>query len=164
MKKFFLLLFAVGLYAESKDTSYLYVQMFGGPNIVQTEKTSGVKPEFYAGYDASLSLGYRCPYHFSLEAECAFRRNILSSLSYYGATFTLHGYYQSFSYMGNFIWEVPPSWGPVQPCLGVGIGYDVQHMRAPYRGFLWKNYENGFAWQLMALLRCPLPYYLDLSI
>lgn len=68
--------------------------------------------------------------------------------------------------MANFIWYLPVRsfMRATQLYLGVGIGYDVQHMRAYEYYFLWKNFDKGFAWQVLTGLGYALSTNTSLEV
>jgi opacity protein-like surface antigen len=150
------------------DTPF-YAEVFGGANFLQTEKRHGVKSDFDTGYIVSGSLGYRWCYGFRLEAEYAYRRNTFRKLHFYGEDFRTHGHFQSSSYMGNLIWDLPLSdWGcgcwDLQPFIGGGVGYDYQLVRAHEDDFNVKLRKKHFSWQVIAGIFYPIFCNTNISV
>lgn len=146
-----------------------YAEIFGGANFLQTEKNSSIRQDYNTGFIVSGSLGYRWCNGLRLEAEYAYRRNCLSKLYFFGRSFSIHGHFNSSSYMANLLWDVPLSnWGcncwNITPFIGGGIGYDVQKVISNNEGFTFRESKNNFAWQIIAGLGYPIFCNTDLSV
>ena len=151
------------------DSNAFYAEIFGGANFLETEKSGGIKYDYQTGYIVSGSLGYRVCYGLRLEAEYAYRRNLLRKVNFFGRSFSMHGHFQSSSYMANLLWDLPLSrWGcefwKIRPFIGGGIGYDFQQIKAHHAGFTYKDSKKHFAWQVMAGLGYPLFCNTDISL
>ena len=180
MKKMLLIVVAAQLclsfFVHADDefsTDNFYAKVFGGVNFLQTNSDDGIKPNFDTGYIASGALGYHWCNGLQLEAEYAFRRNSMSNIHYFGQDFNIPGHFQSSSYMGNLLWNIPLCWNlPLwncllsytRPFLGGGIGYDVQQFHASDDGFRLNQDKKGFAWQLMAGFRYALSSRSDITL
>lgn len=143
------------------DASNFYARVFGGANFLQSTEISKNKSTYDTGYVVAGSLGYAWRYGLRLEAEYAYRRNDLNKIDFFVEGYSKHGHYQSSSYMGNIIWDLPLcSWGctigSLQPYIGAGAGYDFQQMHATNSRFVFDQKWNHFSWQLMAGLAYPI--------
>lgn len=146
-----------------------YAKVFGGANIVQTNKQDGVTNHFKTGYLLSGALGYNWRYGLSVEAEFTYRRNEQKNIKFFGRDFHIHGHYQSSSVMANLIWNIPlcnwrwQFWG-LKPFVGAGVGYDLQRIHAKTEGISYRNTEKHFAWQVMAGVLFPAFCNIDISL
>lgn len=146
-----------------EETNGLYAEVMGGANFLQTKTYCGVKSDYRTGYIAAGAFGYRWCHGLRLEAEYAYRRNDFKRIRFFDRNFSLHGHYQSSSYMANCLWDIPTNyfgcgfWN-IQPYIGAGIGYDSQkiHGTSEYLDFIQS--KKGFAWQVMTGLSYPLSY------
>lgn len=152
-----------------EDIPSFYAKIFGGANFLQTETHGGIKSHYQSGYIVGGSLGYRWCYGISLEAEYAFRRNAFKSIHFFGRTFSMHGHFQSSSYMANLLWDLPlyswecNFWG-IQPCIGAGIGYDFQRIHGHNDFLAFNSSKKHFAWQAIVALTYPLFCKADVSL
>lgn len=142
-----------------------YAEILGGANFLQTSKRDGIKTHYNTGYIVSGSIGYRWLYGFRLEGEYAFRKNTLRKGNFFGRSFTLHGHFQSSSYMGNLIWDLPSCYFcNIQPFLGGGAGYDFQQFKGKNGGIIIHENKKQFSWQVIAGLGYPIFCNTDLSL
>ncbi len=137
------------------DENRFYTQFFAGANFIPSSTSGGLTTKYNAGYIVAGSLGYRFCYGLRLEAEYAYRRNSLESLSFFGRTYSIHGNFQTSSYMANVFWDLPLcQWGchlwGIEPFIGAGIGYDSQHVHGSNSFLVLADSKRGFAWQVMA--------------
>lgn len=151
-----------------EDRPY-YAKISGGVNFLQTDRRGGVDYNFETGFIFSGSLGTHLCHGFHLEAEYAFRRNCGNNVHFFGRTFSVGGHFQSSSYMANLIWDVPlEKWGcyfcGIQPFIGGGIGYDIQHIHLCNYSFTMHGCKKDFAWQILAGLKYPVFCHADLSL
>jgi opacity protein-like surface antigen len=170
----FLLTKLSSIYAEEFDCCFeesppFYIEVLGGANFLQSEKSGGIKSDYRTGYIVSGSLGYRWCYGIRLEAEYAYRRNSLNKIRFFGRSFNTHGRFQSSSYMANVLWDLPFAyWGcqlwSIQPFVGAGIGYDFQQINARNSGLSYKESKKDFSWQVIAGLAYPLFCQTDVSL
>lgn len=139
----------------------LYAKIFGGANFLQDTEIDRNKSRYETGYIVAGSLGYSWCYGLSVEAEYAYRRNDITKTDFHVGGSSKHGHYQSSSYMGNLIWDLPLcSWGcdfwNIQPFIGAGIGYDFQQMHSKNSRYDFHQKWYHFAWQLKAGLAYPI--------
>jgi len=141
----------------------LYAEIGIGVNFLQTETKHDIKPIYDPGYIVEASIGIHECYGLRLEAEFAYRRNSLNKVHFFGQNFRRDGHFESFSYMGNVLWDVP--WTCVlKPYVGGGIGYDFQQTLTRGSGLSAKENKKDFAWQVIAGLQYDLPCSLDISL
>lgn len=138
-----------------------YAKIFGGANFLQNTSIDKNKSTYQTGYLIAGSLGYRGCYGLRLEAEYAFRRNAIRKIHFYGEGSSKHGHFQTSSYMGNLLWDVPlSSWGcafwNLQPFIGAGIGYDFQQMHSSNSRVNFNQKWHHFSWQVMTGLAYPI--------
>jgi opacity protein-like surface antigen len=134
-----------------------YLDIFGGANFLQTEKKDGVSPRYRPGYLISGSLGKRYGLGFRLEAEYAYRRNALKRIQFRDQSLSLHGHFQSFSYMINLLWDFPLfDLCGIRPFVGAGIGYDKEQVKVDSTKISFSRRRKEFAWQIMAGLGYPI--------
>jgi opacity protein-like surface antigen len=147
----------------------IYLKVFGGANFLQTERRDNVKSTYDTGYIISGSLGYCWDYGIRVEAEYAYRRNSLDKIHFFGRNFSMHGHFQSSSYMANVLWDIPlENWGcclwKLQPFIGGGIGYDFQQIHGKNTCMTYSIAKKGFAWQVMAGLAYPVFCNTEISL
>jgi len=178
MKKLYLLVTALVLALSSNGYAYegdfsrdntCYINVLGGANFLQTEIEEGVRTDYRTGYIVSTSVGYEWCYGLRLEAEYAFRRNTIKDLHFFGRSFPADGRFQSSSYMGNLLWDLPLSYlgcdcWDIHPFIGGGIGYDFQLIGGSIGGFDFREKSKHFSWQVMAGLAYPIFCNLDLMV
>lgn len=141
----------------------LYGEICGGVNFLQTETKNNIKPIYNPGYIVEGSIGIHECYGLRLEAQFAYRRNSLNRVHFFGRSFHRDGHFESFSYMGNVLWDIP--WKYVlQPYIGGGIGYDFQQILTRGFGLSVKENKKDFSWQMMAGLKYEVPCSLDISL
>lgn len=138
-----------------------YAEVFGGANFVQAGSSGGITNRYQAGYIVSVSLGCYWRDGLRMEAEYAYRRNALKTVHFLDRTYSMHGHFQSSSYMANLLWDVLLcDWkcdlGRLQPFIGGGMGYDVQQIYGTSSGMILKEHKKGFAWQVIAGLSYPI--------
>lgn len=153
-------------YCENRN---FYAEIFGGANFLQTQTSGGIRSDYQTGYIVSGSLGYRWCYGLRTEFEYAYRRNEIRKIHFFGRSFSINGHFQSSSYMGNLIWDLPfCAWGcnfwGIQPFIGGGIGYDFQQVHAHNEGLTLNQHKKGFAWQVIAGLSYPIFCNTDISL
>lgn len=127
-----------------------YVEFFGGANFLESEHKEDASIKYRTGYMVAGSLGYRWCYGLRLEGEYAFRRNSVEGGS---------NHFQSSSYMGNVIWDMPvEDWGctlfGMVPFVGGGVGYDFQRVHLSDSDV--STDKKGLAWQVIAGLYYPV--------
>lgn len=155
-------------YYFTRDNRF-YAKAFGGANFLDRKDRDDVGLRFDTGFIVSGSLGYYWIHGLRLEAEYAYRRNCARRISFFGRSYPLSGHFQTFSYMGNLLWDVPlcdwgvELWG-IKPFVGGGIGYDAHQGHGRRIGVNVKWHRNGFAWQVMAGLGYPIYTNLDVSL
>lgn len=143
------------------DETNFYGKIFGGANFLQKSRRSEIKSTFKTGYIVAGALGVRSCYGLRLEAEYAYRRNTLKKIHFSGRPFSMHGHFQTSSYMANLLWDLPLcSWGcafwDIQPFIGAGLGYDFQRIHSSNSRFVYSQKWNHFSWQLMAGVAYPI--------
>lgn len=140
------------------ETSF-YAKILAGGNFLQNTAPNGNKLTYKAGYVVGAALGYRWCYGLRMEGEYAYRRNAIKKMHYFGEGQSRHGHFQTSSYMGNLLWDLPfSSWmglWDVQSFIGAGIGYDSQKMHSSNSRIVFDQKWNHFSWQLMAGLTYP---------
>lgn len=146
-----------------------YAKIFGGANFLQYTSIDRTKTTYQTGYIISGSLGYCWCYGLRLEGEYAFRRNAIEKIHFFGEGSSKHGHFQTSSYMGNLLWDLPLStWGcacrNIQPFIGAGIGYDFQRMHSSNSRIVFHQKWNHFSWQLMAGLAYPIFCNTDITL
>lgn len=146
-----------------------YAEILGGVNFLQTQTNGGIRSKYKTGYIVAGSLGYRWCYGLRFEAEYAFRRNSSRNIHFFGRSFSIHGHFQSSSYMANLLWDLPlASWGcevwNIQPFIGAGIGYDFQQIHSSNSMLTFNERKKDFAWQVMAGLAYPVLCKTNLSL
>lgn len=150
------------------DQSF-YAKVFGGANFLQDTTISGNKSKYDTGYIIAGSLGYAWHYGLRLEGEYAYRRNTISKIHFFGEGCSKHGHFQTSSYMGNLLWDVPlslcgcPCWD-IRPFIGAGIGYDSQQMHSSNSRIIFNQKWHHFSWQVMAGLTYPIFCNTELSL
>ena len=144
------------------DGMNFYAEILGGANFLQNTTIDGNKSTYQTGYIVAGSLGY-CWRHYGLrlEAEYAFRRNAISKIDFITEGSSKHGHFQTSSYMGNLLWDLPLcSWGcafwNLQPFIGAGVGYDFQQMHSSNSRIVFNQKWTHFSWQAMAGLSYPI--------
>lgn len=148
-------------YHETNDNPF-YGEILGGINFLQTKETGDIKPEYDPGFFTAGSIGYQ-NLGWRMECECAYRHNKLNKVNFFGKTFTRDGHFQSISFMGNLLWDIPlPLF--LQPYLGGGIGYDEQQTVTREFGFSVKENKKQFAWQLIGGVKFALLCNLKASL
>ncbi len=155
--------------ADVQAQEQFYGKIFSGANFLQNVSTQGNKSAYDTGYIIAGSLGYCWDYGLRLEAEYAYRRNAISKIHFIGQGSSDHGHFQTSSYMGNLLWDVPvSSWGctfwNLQPFIGAGIGYDNQHMHSSNSRIIFNQKWKHFSWQLMTGLVYPLFCNTEISL
>lgn len=140
-----------------------YVRFLSGPNFLQDTTTDGNHTTFDTGYLIAGSVGYCLPCNLRLEGEYTFRRNAIKQIDFYVEGFSNNGDFQSSSYMGNLFWDLCPCWC-IQPYVGLGAGYDFQHMRACNSRILFAQDWDSFSWQVMAGLTYPIYCGTEISL
>jgi opacity protein-like surface antigen len=153
----------------SCDYYQLYSEICSGVNFLQTKTKDDIKLIYDPGYIVEVCIGIHACYDLRLEAEFAYRRNSLNKVNFFGQDFPRHGYFESFSYMGNVLWDIPWVWDipwecVLQPYIGGGIGYDFQQTLTRGFGLSDKVNKKDFAWQVIAGLKYVLPCSLDISL
>lgn len=142
------------------DETNFYAKIFGGANFLQTIARDGNKSTYETGYIITGSLGYYWCSGLRLEAEYAFRRNVISKIHFFGEGSSNQGHFQTSSLMANLLWDLPSLWwctfSNMQPFIGAGIGYDYQQMHSSNSRLIFDQKWNHFSWQLMAGLAYPL--------
>lgn len=146
------------------DANNMYSELFIGANILQTNPK-----DYETGYDISFALGYRCPYGFRFEGEYAYRRNELEEKHFHHCKGS--GFFQSSSYMANFLWDMPlTSWGldfcSIFPFGGAGVGYDFQQVHTKHKNHLARSntISEHFSWQVIAGLSYPITYTANITL
>ena len=143
-----------------ENKTLLYSEVLGGINFLKTNKCNKVKSHYHPGYIVSGSLGYRWCGGINIEVEYAFRRNEFKNIKFSDHNYSLDGHFQSSSYMGNWLWYIPASFGHnfwnLKSYVGFGMGYDFQQVHGSNDELVFIQTEKGFAWQLMAGLSYPL--------
>lgn len=147
----------------------LYLKAFGGANFLQTDSRDDVKTTYDVGYIVSGGVGYCWNYGLRFEAEYAYRRNSLDRIKFFGRSFSIHGHFQSSSYMANLLWDIPLRdcgcnlW-KFKPFIGAGIGYDFQQVHGKNSCMTYIVTKKGFAWQVIAGLAYPILRNADFSL
>lgn len=172
-------------FLSSISNGQFYAEIFSGANFLHGEVHDRVhlKP----GCVVSGSIGYRFCNGLRLEAEHSYRRNNFgkqrSYYTYLNRQRFSSGYFQSFSYMANLLWDIPLcNWGcsfwNIQPFIGAGFGYETKFNTLHFN---FRNYPNGmpffggfkgdetyksegFAWQVLAGLSYPIFCNTNISI
>ena len=143
------------------DGTNFYAKAFGGANFLQHNEISENKSTYETGYIVAGSLGYSWRYGLRLEAEYAFRRNSIKKVHFFGEGSSKDGHFQTSSYSGNLLWDVPLSscgyafWN-IQPFIGAGIGCDFQQIHSSNSRVVFHQKWKHFSWQLMAGLAYPI--------
>lgn len=142
------------------NKSLIYLEALGGVNFLKTNTCNGIKSRYHPGYIVASSLGYRWCGGINIEIEYAFRRNEFKNIKFIGRNFSLNGHFQSSSYMGNWLWNIPTGFGykfwNFKPYVGAGMGYDFQQVHGSSDDLTFEQTEKGFAWQVMTGLSYPL--------
>lgn len=151
------------------DKKNFYTKIFGGANFLQNTAIAKNKPKYHTGYIIAGSLGYCWHYGLRLEGEYAFRKNAIRKIHFFGQGFSKHGHFQTSSYMGNLLWDLPlSSWRfafcDIQPFIGAGIGYDFQQMHSSNSRIVFHQKRQHFSWQVMAGLAYPIFYNTELTL
>jgi len=138
-----------------------YVKFLSGANFLQNTTANGNYASYDTGYLIAGSLGYHWCCGLQLEAEYAFRRNDIYKIDFFLEGSSNNGHFQTSSYMANLLWDMPlRTWGctfwNIQPFIGAGIGYDLQHMHSSNSRIIFDQKWKHFSWQLMAGLACPI--------
>ncbi|MGD0665573.1 MAG: outer membrane beta-barrel protein [Rhabdochlamydiaceae bacterium] len=147
-----------------------YAEILGGANFLQSTTTDGNKSTYKPGYIFAGSLGYSWRHTgLRVEAEYAFRRNAIRKIDFVTGDFSRHGHFQTSSYMGNLLWDLPLcSWGcsfwKLQPFIGAGAGCDFQQMRSSNPRIVFNQKWTHFSWQAMAGLSYPIFHNTDITL
>ncbi len=139
-----------------------YVEGFGGANFLQNTTIDGNKTSYESGYVFSGMLGFswnQCG--LRLEGEYAFRRNAIKKMHFITQGTSHHGHFQTTSYMGNLLWDLPLCWlgcpmWKVQPFIGLGLGYDSQKVHSSNSFVDFHQKWHHLSWQTMAGFAFPL--------
>lgn len=132
-----------------------YAKVFGGANFLQDTRFSGNHVRFNTGYVASGSLGYDWCNGMRLEFEYAFRRNTISKIDFNSSEGSSHnGYFQTSSYMGNLLWDLPLysllfASCDIRPFVGAGVGYDYERIHSSNSRIIFNQKWHRFSWQVM---------------
>lgn len=162
------LIFLLPMFAEANFICHnecypFYGEIFGGVNFLQTSKKNDIRLDYDPGYIVGGSIGSRQCYGLRLEGEFAYRRNSLNKAHFFGESYHRSGYFESYSLMGNVLWDIP--WRcVVQPYIGGGIGYDFQKTHTHAYGISLNERKKHFAWQFLAGLNYTLPCCLDVFL
>ncbi|MDP1880174.1 MAG: outer membrane beta-barrel protein [Parachlamydiaceae bacterium] len=151
------------------DETRFYVKIFSGANFLQNTEIDDNKSSYQTGYVISGCVGYCWRYGLRLEGEYAYRRNAIKKISFFGQGCSKDGHFQTSSFMGNFLWDLPlSSWGcsfcDIQPFIGAGIGYDFQQMHSSNSRIVFNEKWNHFSFQLMTGLSCPIFCNTEISL
>lgn len=122
--------------AQAQPVTGIYVGAGAGLNILMSNKDRGVEISTDLGYVGVLSVGYGFGNGLRLEVEGNFRSNEgdRADIRIPGLTSraNLSGQVRSYGAMVNAIYEF--ALGPVQPYVGVGVGYIWQDVDLRGRG------------------------------
>ncbi len=151
------------------DKKNVYAKILGGFNFLQNTSNQGNHANYEEGYIFAGSLGYSWCYGLSLEAEYAYRRNEIRKIHFFNQGSSKSGHFRTSSYMANLVWNMPLNlwecefWN-LRPMIGVGIGYDCQHMHASNSRVVFDQSWSQFSWQLMAGLAYPIFCNTDVTL
>jgi outer membrane protein OmpA-like peptidoglycan-associated protein len=175
--------------AQAQHVDGLYVGAGAGLNMLQDETiavspalgTTAKEVHFDAGWRGLAAVGYGLSglgLPVRLEIEGDYFNNHVQKVMGSGAV-SSSGYEQKYGAMGNAYYDVDPSmFGlplPVFPYVGIGGGYLVRELDGfGYSGTSLTNHRlfstggnkesyGGFAYQAIAGLSYPLPFYPGLS-
>jgi len=143
------------------DETSFYAKFFSGANFVQYTTADGNRANYQTGYIVAGSVGYCWCYGLQLEAEYAYRRNDINKIDFFLEGSSRNGHFQTSSYMGNLLWNLPLSLSgyafcDIQPFIGAGAGYDFQRMHASNSRVIFDQKWSHFSWQLVAGFSCPI--------
>lgn len=146
-----------------------YAQVLGGLSFLDAECGYGSKLDMNTGCLISGSLGYRLPYGLRGEGEIAYRLNKSKNIDFFDEKFAIDLKYKTVSVMANLLWDLPlhllnVNLGAFTPYIGVGGGYDNQHLSTDdfHRCIRAKN--GIFGWQLMGGIRFQCSSSWDISL
>lgn len=126
MKTLFLVLMslftAVGAFAEPFCISNIYVDAFGGLNIVNSFDEDDIRVDLNSGYVVGGALGYRFSRFFRFEGEVAYRKNTFHQMIIQDLNFPASGNIQKVTLMANGILELPLQRTVLIPYCGIGLG------------------------------------------
>jgi opacity protein-like surface antigen len=165
MKKWSLFfIFLLPVFFHGPAQAYVpYGELCGGVNFLQTKTRHDIKLIENPGYIIGASIGIHACYGLRLEAEFAYRKNFLNKIRFLGLNFRRNGHFESFSYMGNMLWDFPLKC-IFRPYIGGGIGYDFQQSVTRSVGLDGKKNKKDFAWQVMAGLKYEFLFLLNISL
>lgn len=146
-----------------------YAKILSGANFLQNTSINENKSTYQTGYLIGGSLGYSWHYGIRLEAEYAYRRNTIKKIDFFTEGCAEHGHFQTSSYMGNLLWDLPFSswecaWGNIHSFIGAGIGYDFQQMHSSNSRIVFDQKWKHFSWQLMAGIAYPIFCNTEISL
>ena len=112
---------ALPLAAQAQPVTGLYIGAGVGLNILQSTKDAGIEVSFDPGYVGVLSVGFGFGNGLRLEVEGNYRSNDVDRIQAGATRFSAGGSATSYGVMVNALYEF--ALGPVQPYVGVGVGY-----------------------------------------
>ncbi len=114
---------ALPLAAQAQPVTGLYIGAGAGINLLQSTKDRGVEVSTDLGYVGVVSVGYGFGNGLRLEVEGNYRSNDVDRIDVGRTRFSSGGSVTSYGLMANALYEF--ALGPVQPYVGVGVGYII---------------------------------------
>lgn len=130
---------ASGLLQAAKAGSY--VSVHGGANWSDTISAPGVEDETGFAIGGAVGTDLKAVPGVRVELEVAYRNNEVDVFKFITAD------HESFTIMGNAIWDLPVQVGPARPYVLAGLGYGDNS--ATFESLsLATLKQSGLAWQL----------------
>lgn len=120
-----------------------YVSLHGGANWSDTVSAPGVEDETGFAIGAAVGMPVKSVPGLRLEGEVSYRNNEVDVFKFITAD------HESFTIMGNVVYDLPVHLGPVQPYVLGGVGYG-QSTATFENVALLKLESSGLAYQLGA--------------
>lgn len=149
-----------------------YVGGFAGVNFLQNIEKHGVDAKFKTGFAGGIAGGYKFRNNVRGEAEFAYRRNTLKSISFDDESLDLHGSKltaETYSVMGNVYYDFDMNcWGCMSygftPYIGVGAGWAQNKIKASSHDIEISGKDSGFAYQGIAGVSYRICHKTDLGL
>lgn len=122
-----------------------YVTAYGGLNFDNVLNHPAVTDSAGAVVGGTIGTSVDSLPGIRVEADISFRQNDVD-IGPFGP-FTINASHETFALMGNAVWDVPVTLGPVQPYALLGAGY--AHTEGIFENLSVAKVEaSGFAWQI----------------